>query len=205
MTLNDSELTALDSGQLRLGIFFRLETDPVVRLWLGVGDIQPGINAYDLTGAEYAGFGVIHDVPSFKQLINGKAERVDFTLSGVSGDVLRIASGGDSEQVKGKRVAVGFAIMDENWALLGAVKWCANYTADYVAIQQAVTDDPMQPIVRTVTLSCGTIMTGRRRPSYSYFTDQDQQARFPGDRFCERTPVYANGFNKTWPTFPPPP
>lgn len=205
MNLNDDELASLDSGSQRIGIFFRLETDPIVRLWLGFGSIEPGINAYDMTGAEYVGFGAIQDVPAFNQLINGKAERVDFTISGVSGDILKIASGGDAEQVKGKKVAVGFALMAPDWSLLGAVKWCANYTADYLAIQQALTEDPMQPIVRTVTLSCGTLMTARRRPNYSYFSNQDQLARFPGDRFCERTPVYANGFNKTWPTFPTPP
>ena len=201
LTFNDRELAVLESGSQRLGAFFRLETDPVVRLWLGVGDIEPGVNAYDLTGAEYKGFGAITNVPAFKQLINGKAARVDFTLSGVSGDILEIASGGDAKQVKGKRTSVGFALMGEDWALLGAVKWCANYVADYLSIQQAVTDDPMQPIVRTVSLSCGSQLTGRRRPVYGYFSDRDQQARFPGDRFCERTPNYANGFNKTWPTF----
>jgi len=55
--------------------------------------------------------------------------------------------------------------------------------------------------VRSVSLSCGTLLTGRKRPGFAYFSDQDQQARFPGDRFCERTPVYANGFNKPWPKF----
>jgi hypothetical protein len=203
MTLNDAELAALESGVQRLGVFFRLDTNPVVRVWLGIGNIEPGVNAYDPTGAVYAGFGAIQNVPAFNQLINGKASRVDFTVSGVSGDVLAIASGGDSQKVKGKRVAVGFALMGSDWSLLGAVKWCANYTADYLAIQQAV-DDPMQPIVRTVTLSCGTLLTARRRPSLSYFSNQDQQTRSPGDRFCERTQVYANAFNKTWPTFPPP-
>jgi hypothetical protein len=202
MTLNDDELSVLESGSQRIGIFFRLETDPIVRLWLGFGDIKPGLNAYDSVGEKYNGLGAIQSVPSFKQLMNGKAERVDFTLSGVSGEILEIASGGDAEQVKGKRVALGFALMNSDWSLIGPIKWCANYLADYLSIQQQVTEDPKQPIVRLITLSCGTVLTRRRRPSYSYFTDQDQQARFPGDRFCERTPVYANGFNKTWPTFP---
>lgn len=204
MTFNDAELSALEGDTVNIGIFFRLETSPVVRIWLGFGAIDPGVNVYDLTGGEYLGFGEIKDVPSFKQLINGKAERVEFTISGVSGDILAIASGGDSEQVKGKRVSIGFALMDGAWALLGAVKWCANYTADYLAIQQAVSDDATSSVVRTVTLSCGTLMTGRRRPAYSYFTNQDQQARHPGDRFCERTPVYATAFSKAWPTFPTP-
>jgi hypothetical protein len=201
MNLNDAELAVLESGMQRVGVFFRLDVNPVVRIWLGAGNIEPGVNAYDLTGAMYNGVGAIQDVPAFKQLINGKAERVEFSVSGVSGRILEIASGGDSDQVKGKRCAVGFAVMDSAWALLGAVKWCANYTADFLAIHQAVTDDPKQPIVRTVTLSCGTLLTSRRRPALSYFSDQDQQARFPGDLFCQRTPVYANGFAKTWPRF----
>lgn len=204
MNLNDAEMAALESGRQRIGIFFRLDTDPIVRLWLGFGKIKPGVNAYDLTGAVYKGFGAIQNVPAFNQLINGKAERVEFTVSGVSGDILRIASGGDAEQVKGKRVAVGFAVMGPDWSLLGSIKWCANYVADFLSIQQAVSENPNDPIVRTVGLSCGSLLTARRRPSYSYFTDQDQQARYPGDKFCERASLYANGFSKTWPTFPPP-
>jgi hypothetical protein len=204
VTLNDAELAALEDGATRIGVFFRLDTDPVVRIWLGFGDIAPGVNAYDPQGAVYLGFGEIQNLPTFKQLINGMAERVDFTVSGVSGDILELASGGAPEQVKGKRVAFGFALMDPAWLMLGPVKWCANYTADYLSINQAPTDDPLRPIVRTIGLSCGTLLTARRRPALSYFSDQDQKARSPGDRFCERTPIYCTGFNKAWPTFPPP-
>lgn len=204
ISFNAAELAALESGAIRLGIFFRLDTDPVVRIWLGVGKIRPGVNVYDATGAEYLGAGEITDVPPFKQLTNGAAERIEFKLSGVSGRILEIASGGDAQQVKGKRAAYGFAIMGPDWSLLGPVHWCANYTADYLSISQELVEDPENPIVRTITLSCGTLLTARRRPGLSYFSDQDQQTRFPGDKFCERTAVYANGFNKAWPTFPPP-
>lgn len=201
MIYNSAESAALEAGSQRIGLFFRLETTPVVRLWLGFGTIEPGVNRYDLTGAEYRGFGEIQNVPAVKQLINGKAERVEFTLSGVSGDLLRIASGGDSQQVKGKRVAVGFCLMGPDWQLLGPVKWIQNYTADYLRLDQSVSEDPSQPIVRSITLSCGSLLTARRRPALSYFSNQDQQKRYPGDRFCERTPVYANGFAKSWPRF----
>jgi hypothetical protein len=202
MTLNDDELAALQSGATRIGVFFRLDTDPIVRIWLGFGDIASGVNTYDPSGALYHGFGEIQNLPVFRQLINGSAERVDFTISGVSGEILSVASGGDPDQVKGKRVAFGFALMDQAWVMLGAVKWCANYTADYLAIEQALTGDPAQPVVRTIRLSCGTLLTARRRPALSYFSDQDQRSRSPGDRFCERTPIYCTGFNKSWPTFP---
>ncbi|WP_315759299.1 MULTISPECIES: hypothetical protein [unclassified Bradyrhizobium] len=201
MTFNDAELAALESGMQRLGLFFRLDVQPVVRIWLGVGKIRPGVNAYDPDGAEYKGLGEIAELPPFKQLTNGAAERVTFTLSGVSGDVLKIASSGDAEQVKGARCAQGFAIMDQEWALLGPVHWCANYMADYLGLTQEPVEELGGVIVRTVQLSCGTLLTSRKRPSFSYFSDPDQRARSPGDRFCERTPLYANQFNMAWPTF----
>lgn len=200
MDLSDDELAALESGLYRIGVFFRLDTDPVVRLWLGFGKIEPGVNAYDVSGAVYNGFGEIQNVPAFSQLLNGAADRVEFQLSGVSGDVLAIAAAGDADEVKGKQTAVGFALMGPNWALLGGIHWCAYYVADFLAIEQQPTDASGN-IVRTIALSCGTRFTGRRRPSLSYFSDADQQTRFPGDLFCSLVGNYAHGFNKTWPTF----
>lgn len=204
MTLNDAELAVLESGLYRIGIFFRLATDPIVRIWLGFGKIRPGVNAYDADGAVYNGFGELSSIPNFKQLINGAAERVEFTLSGVSGAVLQIAASGDARAVKGKTLAIGFAIMGQDWKLLGPVRWSATYTADYLTIEQQPVESPDADPVRVIRLSCGTMFTGRRRPKFSYFTNRDQQARSPGDRFCERVQIYATGFAKTWPTFPDP-
>lgn len=201
MSFSDEELAALDRGVMRIGIFFRLDVAPEpVRLWLGIGIIEPGINVFDAAGAQYLGFGEMREVPGISQLINGAAERVEFTFSGVSGAVLTIASGGDAEQVKGKAAAVGFALMGSDWQLLGPVHWLAYYVADFLAGDQAVTGDGSS-ITRTLTLSCGTRFTGRRRPSFSYFSDADQQARFPGDLFCSLAVDYAHGFQKNWPTF----
>lgn len=204
MDLNADELSALDGGAHRIGVFFRLATDPIVRIWLGVGAIEPGVNVYDDVGATYLGFGEIQNVPNFKQLINGAAERVEFTLSGVSGAVLEVAAAEDAQAVKGKALAVGFAIMGADWKLLGPVRWSANYTADYLAIEQQPTSGPDEDPVRILRLSCGTMFTGRRRPRFSYFSNRDQQDRSTGDRFCERVQIYATNFAKTWPTFPDP-
>lgn len=204
MTLNDDELAVLASGMQGIGVFFRLGVTPTpVRLWTGIGKIEPGVNSLDVSGATYTGFGELRDVPEFNQMINGAAQRVEFSLSGVSGDVIAIASGDDAEAVKGAPVAVGLGIFSAAWALLGSIKWFANYTADYLAVQQSVSDDAASPIVRTVSLSCGSLMTGRRRPSFSYLSNQDQQARSPGDQFCVYVGRYAHGFNKAWPVFPP--
>lgn len=200
MNFSTDEIAALEADTQNIGVFFRLDTNPVVRMWLGFFDIAPGVNVMDPSGATYAGFGEIRNIPTFKQLLNGAAERVEFTLSGVSGDLLAIASGGDAQQVKGKSVAVGFALFAPDWSLLGPIHWTAHYIADFLAVDQQPAD-VSNSIIRTITLSCGSRFTGRRRPAYSYLSDQDQQARFPGDLFCRHTIDYAHGFNKTWPVF----
>lgn len=201
MNLSDAELAMLQSDMVNFGIFFRLDVAPdPVRIWLGFGAIEPGTNVFDPMGAQYLGFGEMRDVPEISQLLNGAAERVEFTLSGVSGDVFLIASGDDAEQVKGKAVTVGFALMGSDWQLIGPVHWLAYYVADFIGGNQAVAG-PDASIVRALTLSCGTRFTGRRRPSFSYWSDQDQQARFPGDTFCSLAPNYAHGYQKTWPVY----
>lgn len=200
LTFNDNELEALDSGVLRLGVFFRLETDPVVRLWLGFGDIVPGINAYDADGAVYRGLGELQNVPAINQLINGAAERVEFVMSGVSGEVLQISQGDDAEAIQGARADVGIGLMGQDWGLLGSLHWMASYVADILSGQQQPAR-PGDPIIRLVSLSAGTRFTRRRRPSLSYFTEQDQKRRFPGDRACDLVTNYAHNFNKTWPVF----
>ncbi|WLB43013.1 hypothetical protein QIH93_20925 [Bradyrhizobium ottawaense] len=200
MKFSEPELAALASGVVRIGIFFRLDVAPdPVRLWLGFGNIAPGADVLDPGGALYRGLGELRDVPAFKQLLNGTAERVEFTLSGVSGGLLEIASGDDSEAIKGCAATLGFGLFGNSWsALLGGVHWCAYYAADYLQIAQSESEGGF---VRSIALSCGTRFTGRRRPSYGYFSDQDQQARFPGDLFCSLAKNYAHGYNKTFPVF----
>jgi len=71
VALSDNEIAALESDTQRIGVFFRMATTPVVRLWLGIGDIKPGINAYDAANENYSGLGQLIDVPALNQLING--------------------------------------------------------------------------------------------------------------------------------------
>lgn len=204
MNLNEDELAVLSGDNINIAAFFRLETNPIVRLWLGFGNIAAQSNILDPDGAEYVGFGEVRELPSFGQMINGAAERVDFVLSGVDGPVLQIAATNDAINVQGKKVSVGVGFFDSSWQLLGAPKWFAHYRADFLTIDQQPTGDPANPIIRTVTLSCGSLMTMRRRPARAYLSNQDQQARYPGDLFCNLVGKYASGFSKKWPTFPPP-
>ena len=194
--LSDDEISELESDTQRIGIFFRMDTTPVVRLWLGIGEIKPGINAYDAANETYSGLGQLIDVPAIQQLINGVADRVTFHVSGVSADTSAMAST-EADVVKGKAVALGMCLFGESWQQLGVPVWLWRGTADFVTRQQ---QSDGKTTTRVIELSVGSLFTSRRRRGLSYLTDHDQQLRHPGDLFCERTALLSQ-FEKVWPTF----
>ncbi|EJN11860.1 hypothetical protein PMI42_04875 [Bradyrhizobium sp. YR681] len=199
MTFNEAELAALDSGVARFGDLFRLEVDPVARLWLGAGDLDVGTNVYDTAGGIYKGLGQIGPIPEFDAMINGAASRIEVVLSGVSGQIAEVAQGDDTDQIKNKRAAFGFVLFGDDLQPLGSAHWYAHYRADVLSSGSEPVLEPTGVPVRWIKLSCGSQLTRRRRPARSYFSDKDQQARFPGDLFCSLTPRYVTGFNKPWP------
>jgi len=198
IALSTAEIDALNSDTQRIGIFFRMATEPISRLWLGVGDCDVGINALDASQETYSGLGQLGDVPAFQQLINGVAERLTFHVSGVSKDTLATASA-EAPGVKNTPIAIAIGLFDGAWQQLGIPKWLWSGHADFVTLNQ---QSGQGGITRVIELSVGSLFTGRRRRGLSYLTDRDQQTRHPGDRFCERTVLYSQ-FEKVWPTFPP--
>lgn len=201
MTLSGAEISALEQGPPRLGLFIRLSLEPTpLRCWLGVGPIDIGVNALDPGDGElYSGFGEVLAVPALNQVIKGQASRADIALSGLDDRILALAA--FSNVVQGKECDIGIGFFDSSWALLGAVHWRHRYVADFLAMTVTPAGDPSGQTIKTATLSIGSMMTGRRRAGLSFFTNQDQQARSPTDRFCERTPQYSVIGNKTWPKF----
>lgn len=201
---NAAELVQLKAGLPFFGVFFRLDAAPVVRLWTGVGMIEPGVNALDtVAGASYRGIGQLTDLPALQQLTNGTTQRVQFAFSKIPPDVFGdIAAQLQDQQaaIAGKAVAVGIGIMGPDWQLLGPVRWQWDGYADFLSVELAGGSSAGDPSTWSLKLNCGDWMSGRRRAGLSYWTDQDQQARSPGDRFCERTPRLTDA-KKVWPVF----
>lgn len=188
---------ALASAAPRIGIFLRFGFATPVRLWLGVGNANARIDATDGTGSVYSGIGEIVGLPALQQLINAKAERVEFRLANVTQDMIDIATG-EAGTVKGVALNVGVGAFGANWELLADPTWVRRLVIDFLSTSIESTETGQ---VRTISISARSAFTGRRRPALSFFTDAEQKQRSADDRFCERTSIYSVETLKAWPVY----
>lgn len=188
---------ALASPSPRMAIFFRLDVTPAVRLWAGPGTCEAAIDAADGAGAPYLGFGALLNLPVLQQLVNGAADRVAFNLSGVTPRIAQLAAS-EQADVRNAPLMVGFGLFGADWQLIQQPSWLRRLTVDYLSVSRDQTGDQA---VWTVSLSARSFLTGRRRPGLSYFTDNDQQRRSSGDKFCQWATLYSQEVSKAWPRY----
>lgn len=195
------ETVAAFRGSYRLGLFFRLDTDPGLHLWFGISDIAAKIADVDVDGTIYLGAGFLTDAPdSLEVLINGSAERADWVLSGVPAE-LAANLANDAPSVVGKRATFGISAMDDRWQMQSDIIPMWEGTADFWAEEQPVQTDPSRPKLRKLTLATMTGDASRALPYYSTWTDAIQRTISPTDKFCERVPRYYQGQIIRWPRY----
>jgi len=198
MSLSVDQANRIASNTAEIAALFRLDTGTPVRFWTGFGDMPVGADAIEPTGAIYKGVGTMADLPVVAQLINGVAERVQFSFSGIDPDMAAKADG-DAFLVRNKRVNLGLLPLDANLQPIDDVLWFRSYTADVITIEMSSDNNGEQRV--TVSLSVASSFSGRTRAKIAFFTDTDQKKRSADDRFCERTPLYSQGVFKVWPKF----
>lgn len=189
----------LAGGQVRPAVLFRMATDPVVRIWAGAGDLAiPSDLIEDVDEAIYTGMGELLNLEAVNALINGLAERREFSLSGaaVTGEVADIAAG-EASDIRGAAVNIGFFVFDSALQKLSPTAWLWDGVADTLKV--AFQSDAQGNVTRTLTLSVGSVLTGRQRPTLGYFSDADQRRRSADDAYCSLVKTYSTGSTKNWP------
>jgi hypothetical protein len=190
----------LAGGSLRPAAFLRVATSPTpVRMWAGIGDFPYGPDLVEPDAdATYFGFGTLDGWPAMQSLINGEAERCEFKMSGswVTPEILSLASY-NADAIRSVVVNMGLLVLDGDLQPLSPMAWLWDGTADSLTVDRS--DDKGGSPIRTLTLSVGSAMTGRRRPTPEYWTDLAQEAQFPGDLFCSYVNGYSAGTTRVWP------
>jgi len=186
-------------GSANIGIFFRLDTDPVLRLWLGDADIERGIESIDADGTVYLGGGPIVSMPDLDILINGKAARSEFFVSGVSAEFL-VMFDEAAISVKGAEVKVGFAALNNDYQPLTPILPLVTGYADFWAMERESLGGAENP-TQKIKLSVGSGDTSRRRPALNSWTSTQQKTISVDDTFCDRVSRYVPNYVVSWPRF----
>jgi len=194
------DVIAAMRGSHSLGIFFRMDTNPALHLWMGINDIPAEFDhAIDLEGTVYLGGGRLAGIPTLEVLINGVADRVEFQMSGISPeDAERIDT--EAPPVRGATVHVGIVPLDQYYQPMGYIVPLWIGTASFTTEKSSPVTGREQPTI-TMGLSVGSGSTTRSRKSTALWSPAQQKALYPTDLFCNGTARLARGVAPSWPRF----
>ena len=160
------------------------------RWWAGFGTLRAG-------GQDWIGVGDMIAIDGLAQPVGTNAPKTTFTLSGVDATIVQMARQA-SDRVKDRRIRCFIQFFE----IVGPEEW-KPLDAPY-AIWSGLMDQMSYTASghsqRTVSLTAESLWVNRKRPPYGFFTDRDQNARFPGDRGLEQV---VNLVQKTirWPVY----
>lgn len=161
----------------RESIVVRIASDPPALLWSGIGPLPVPADIVVPEDAIALGGGELVSVPDFQQLMNGTAERLEFTLSGVREETVRLALE-DAPSVRGARVDVGRVDFDDAWQMLG-IEWEAVFEARSLSVSRPASQEGQ--VTRSISLTIVAGSSTRARAPNAFFTDADQRRRSPTD------------------------
>lgn len=193
----DAEKAILGSGRCSFVGLVRVATPSPVRLWTGTGSFLVNDNAFDPDDTEYLGGARLISLPSFQRMFNGLAERIVYTLSGVSQEMRDLATE-EADDIRGAIVRMGIMVIGPDWAQVGPVRWLRRGRIDVIETSNEPGEDGER--IRTIEFSVGSYLTGRKIPGSGVWTTADQNSR-PGsedDRFFDRMPLM-DDLVKRWP------
>lgn len=152
---------------------------------------------FDAAGQEWIGLGVIVQIDGLGEQRGTSSNPVTFTLSGVDAASLPLALQ-DPEEVAEQPITVYIHLLDEDEQPFGRLipiffGYMQPPSIDY-------TEAGEEGAMCTVTLTAENMLVGKSKPPQGRYTDRDQTARYPGDRFLERVAETKN-LTVVWPDY----
>jgi hypothetical protein len=144
-----------------------------------------GLGILQTAGQDWLGFGHLVRVTGMEQASRGNAPVATFTLSGVDREFVNYASNSASE-VKGRPLTVFAQFLADRMQPLDSP--LAVYTGEMDVMRFSA----QGPRERSITVTVESLFSDRASAPYSFLTDVDQKARYPGDRGLEFAPTLRN-------------
>lgn len=183
----------------QLGIFFRLDTDPGLHIWVGVNDIPAGFDSIDEDGSVYLGGGRLLNVPTLEVLVNGQSGSVEFGLSGIDPSSAQKVID-NLPDVRGKELKIGITTLDQYYQPTSKIISLWTGTASHPNESSPAVSGTESP---TTTLSLAVVSgtNTRSRASQVLWSAAHQKALYPTDLFCDGTARLARGVAPAWPNY----
>lgn len=163
-------------GSASAGCAFLIKLDfrsQTKRVWTGFGRLRT------LDGNLWDGLGELVSIDGLAGPLSGAAPAGKLTVSGVSPDIVPVALS-EQDEYERRPVAIFFQAFSDR-ALVGNPLPLLLRIMTTVEINR--TGD-----TRAISVNHESPYVGRNNPANGWYSDRDQQARYPGDLFCERTP-----------------
>ncbi|MCA0401284.1 MAG: hypothetical protein LCH38_10770 [Proteobacteria bacterium] len=151
-----------------------------VRFWTGRGDLVAG-------GHTWTGSADFIGVSEIDAAAGAFASPFTVTLSGLPAehfDAYARLMVVDASEYRGRAITVSICFFDEAWQVI----------EEPIACQTGFMDVPILDAdagSRRITLQCEGPFVTRSRPRHGFYTDEDQQLRYPGDKGLEFAPISA--------------
>lgn len=196
--MNEAELTILRSTRANLAFFFRAEfASGPLRLFAGAGDFHVQADAVETDGGVYISAGSWGGgLPDVDHLMNGQAQGLTLSLSGVDIDTIRTFVLERSEVV-GAPAAFGWGVLDERYRLAGPIRWPLRGVLSQPRVSRQRSGDESWTRTLSATLVSGAF--ARRRGVHAYYTPADHRRAHPTDAGCDRVGLYTTETTRPWP------
>jgi hypothetical protein len=164
---------------------------------MGVNDIPVGFDSIDPNGTVYLGGGRLIGVPTLEVLVNGTADSVEFTISGID------PSTGQKmlesiPAVRGCAVHMGLTTLDQYYQPMSDIIPVWMGSASHLGEASQIVTGTQSPSL-TLSLSVVSGEPTRSRPARSLWSSAHQKAISPTDKFCDQTARLARGVQPVWP------
>lgn len=187
MTLPSDVAAVVSSRDPQLAFLIKLDfLSGTKRVWTGFSRLQT------LDGQIWDGLGELVSIEGLSAAMNGSATAGSLGLSGVSPEVLASAISEDNEEFMQRPVSIFLQVFKDR-KLFGAP--CPIALRIMTSMEISQTGD-----TRSITLNHESPYIGRNNPANGWYSDRDQQNRYPGDKFCERVFMNISKIDR-WPDY----
>lgn len=168
--ITDSDVAqALQAGEVKLALLFEMSfASAMSRAWTGVGTL---VTDDDIS---WSGMGEVIQISGLQQGAGLSSNQTTLTISGATKEWLSVALANEFE-AQNRDITIYLQVFNVNGTKLG------KYFAISSGIMQNLTFSANGPDKRTIVVPVEGMLTRRRRPVFSWYTDADQRKRFPND------------------------